>query len=70
MLLFPNPVKGNNFLKKGEKIIIPSEPKFFIASPPFGKYKLRAFASKEEWKGLIKWNLFSRIVFCFSCNPF
>ncbi|BDA79620.1 hypothetical protein LPTSP3_g25500 [Leptospira kobayashii] len=51
VLLFPNPSQGNNFLKKGEKIIIPSETKSFVASPPFGKDKLRAFASKEEWKG-------------------
>jgi hypothetical protein len=48
-LLFPNPNQTANFMKKGEKIMIPDGNKSLRAAPPYGRDRIKAFASKEEW---------------------
>jgi len=49
VLLFPSPTQSANFLKKGERITIPDNDKLLRAAPPYGRDKIKAFASKEEW---------------------
>lgn len=49
LLLFPNPNQSDNYLKKGERIMIPENNRLLKASPPFGHDKIKVFASKEEW---------------------
>ncbi|MDF3820659.1 DUF4384 domain-containing protein [Leptospira sp. 96542] len=50
VLLFPNPLQSNNFMKKGNKITIPDKRITLKASSVSSKDKIRAFASREEWK--------------------
>ncbi|TGL61200.1 DUF4384 domain-containing protein [Leptospira ognonensis] len=49
LLLFPNPNQSVNYLKKGERIMIPENNLLLKASPPYGHDKIKVFASKEEW---------------------
>jgi hypothetical protein len=49
VLLFPSPSQSANFLRKGDRVIIPEGDKSLRATPPYGRDKIKAFASKEEW---------------------
>ncbi|MCZ8156287.1 MAG: DUF4384 domain-containing protein [Leptospira sp.] len=49
VLLFPSPTQTANYLKKGQKVTIPDGDKSLQAAPPYGRDKIKAFASKEEW---------------------
>ncbi|GBF50469.1 hypothetical protein LPTSP4_19940 [Leptospira ryugenii] len=49
VLIFPNSTQTANFLKKGEKVTIPENLGSLRTAPPFGKDKIKAFASKEAW---------------------
>ncbi len=52
ILIFPNPAQTANYLKKGQKVMIPENGQALKAAPPYGKDKIRVFASKEEWTDL------------------
>lgn len=50
VLLFPNQIQNDNFVKKGERVTIPDKRISFKASPTPSKDRIRAFATREEWK--------------------
>lgn len=50
VLLFPNPIQSDNFVKKGERITIPDKRISFKAAPTPSKDRIRAFVTREEWK--------------------
>ncbi|MCW7493890.1 DUF4384 domain-containing protein [Leptospira sp. 2 VSF19] len=50
VLLFPNQYQIDNFIRKGDKVTIPDKRISFKASSPPSKDRIRAFASREEWK--------------------
>ncbi|TGK97011.1 DUF4384 domain-containing protein [Leptospira brenneri] len=50
VLLFPNQIQNDNFVRKGDKVIIPDKRISFNASSTPSKDRIRAFASREEWK--------------------
>lgn len=52
VLLFPNSLQKNNFLRRGEKVSIPDIRITYKSQSTGSKEKLRVFASKEEWKDL------------------
>ena len=49
VLLFPNPNQTANYLKKGEKITIPEGLNSLRTVSPYGRDKIKAFASKDAW---------------------
>ncbi|PJZ85377.1 DUF4384 domain-containing protein [Leptospira harrisiae] len=50
ILLFPNQIQNDNFVRKGDRVTIPDKRISFRASSTSSKDKIRAFASREEWK--------------------
>ncbi|TGL47236.1 DUF4384 domain-containing protein [Leptospira kemamanensis] len=50
VLLFPNQIQNDNFVKKGERVTIPDKRISFRASPTPSKDRIRAFVTREEWK--------------------
>ncbi|MCW7459713.1 DUF4384 domain-containing protein [Leptospira bandrabouensis] len=50
VLLFPNQFQNDNFIRKGDKVTIPDKRISFKASTTPSKDRIRAFASREEWK--------------------
>ncbi|MCT8333233.1 DUF4384 domain-containing protein [Leptospira sp. 85282-16] len=50
VLLFPNQFQNDNFIRKGDKVTIPDKRISFKASSTPSKDRIRAFASREEWK--------------------
>ncbi|WP_246835929.1 DUF4384 domain-containing protein [Leptospira meyeri] len=50
VLLFPNQIQNDNFIRKGDRVIIPDKRISFKASSTPSKDRIRAFASREEWK--------------------
>lgn len=50
VLLFPNQIQNDNFVRKGGKVTIPDKRISFKAASSPSKDRIRAFASREEWK--------------------
>ncbi|PJZ82134.1 DUF4384 domain-containing protein [Leptospira meyeri] len=50
VLLFPNQIQNDNFIRKGDRVTIPDKRISFRASSTPSKDRIRAFASREEWK--------------------
>lgn len=50
VLLFPNQIQNDNFVRKGDRVTIPDKRISFKASDTPSKDRIRAFASREEWK--------------------
>lgn len=50
VLLFPNQIQNDNFVRKGDRVTIPDKRISFKASATPSKDRIRAFASREEWK--------------------
>lgn len=50
VLLFPNQIQNDNFVRKGDRVTIPDKRISFKASLTPSKDRIRAFASREEWK--------------------
>ncbi|MCW7470140.1 DUF4384 domain-containing protein [Leptospira kanakyensis] len=50
VLLFPNQIQNDNFVRKGDKVTIPDKRISFKAASAPSKDRIRAFASREEWK--------------------
>ncbi|TGL45127.1 DUF4384 domain-containing protein [Leptospira perdikensis] len=50
VLLFPNQIQNDNFVRKGDKVTIPDKRISFKAASSPSKDRIRAFASREEWK--------------------
>lgn len=50
ILLFPNQIQNDNFVRKGDRVTIPDKRISFKASSVPSKDRIRAFASREEWK--------------------
>jgi hypothetical protein len=50
VLLFPNQMQNDNFVKKGERVTIPDKRISLKASPSPSKDRIRAFVTRDEWK--------------------
>ncbi|TGL87863.1 DUF4384 domain-containing protein [Leptospira congkakensis] len=50
VLLFPNQIQNDNFVRKGDRVTIPDKRITFKAASSPSKDRIRAFASREEWK--------------------
>lgn len=50
VLLFPNQIQNDNFVRKGDRVTIPDKRISFKASLTSSKDRIRAFVSREEWK--------------------